>query len=467
MPGQIKRARLALILSTGALLFLVAVCWFVVSALRPQTRLPDGTVLVFEGVTYGTEHRHRSGPVLGSFLAPILPPELARRIGIREATLSPVNIGPSPAPEPPGAPRDFLVFWFRRTGPRSSRFQNRLGFTYNPSLPHAPTGQARSVHPGNASRDLEAWVVTSWDRRAPQIGLAREINGLKQPLRLVVSNPGRVVGSPPKVPPLPVKARDREVEVSLSTLVANVRDERLFAGRPPHRISVAILQTRDLQHTGRTWTPGQVDLTDTSGNWFLGHPPAFRPSRKLHRSLAMFPTHFPVDEPWEFRVELVQSGGYAPHQLWKVGPVVLPPRNQIQPFPPQRRYQFSGYRLLGITGRNVGRAFGVYSPEWSPSVYLQAPSRDAAITLLQATDQQQRPVKIRLSRGHGLIRAFSLMPDTHVRSVNLTLALQEQRQVTIRALPTSERLPDELFAGRRRRDRNNSRRGPVATQRAN
>src|SRR5438128_988370 len=81
--GLIRRnpQRLTLVLACLLVIALGAGAWAVLQDPFTQTcRLPDGTLLRLEAVTYGTQHQFLLGPWWQRVLQPVLPPERQPRL---------------------------------------------------------------------------------------------------------------------------------------------------------------------------------------------------------------------------------------------------------------------------------------------------------------------------------------------------------------------------------------------------
>lgn len=297
-------------LSLGALLVALIPCPFALSQYPPPLgtrRLPDGSVISLEAVTYGTTHQFFHGTWGQRIAHALLPAAWADRLG--GAVLTHDTRSPQ------------LVCWLRRSGPSGAgiawriRGHVRVAGEDECQCGWDSVGWHGWVKSGGQYSEVGAAEISSFPRRRTtmHVRLCRDLSLSRKNLlaEFVVPNP-----APGPYPvwtpePLPVTRRNGAVAVTLVDLVTGLRSSPLIAPKWEREWTRARLRIRPITPRGQSIAPSRSGLSDATGNdsnsatfsrradgdwdcWFLGRLCADEPAVKLRIEYARDALTFPA-----------------------------------------------------------------------------------------------------------------------------------------------------------------------------
>jgi hypothetical protein len=428
-------------------ILLVLLAIVIILAARTQGRpeplkLPDGSLLTLEAVTYGSRHEVVLGPWWVKVLRPVVPEgwrhDLYHRFHCRVQSLT------APTPET-------LVFWTVRRGvqpPVISRIPlynspRLVAFDEHGCEIEAAGYATRYFNGWGSSEAIEAWVLPVFPRRGKTVGLRAFMLSPEQKwvhaFEWTVRNP--TPGPHPvwQPHPLPLTARTGDLKVTLTGLTGGVK--LADRGGWPAGGRVLTRATFQVARGGRPaneWEPVGIQVSDASGNTWssLGFPP---PESRASKRIAIEGAPWRDEPAWKLRVEMARVTSFTPEELLTFRNLPVPRLDK--PAHPNRTLTYHGLRL------RLQTISGPFPPRPPPrkalfntslQLYLTPPSDAVRLTLVRATDDRGRPLSVsrfgRRGKDGRHSCGFDLPPGA--KSLNLTFALQKSRFVEFLAKPS-------------------------------
>jgi hypothetical protein len=421
-----------------------------------RVRLPDGSVLILRGVTYGKQHRLLYRDWRRELLSHLMPP-FGRQSGV------PMVPGVVTADTP-----NAVVFWVEE---RWTNLAKRPFVHYDVS-----DDDGREWRWGPVPRDysaiyylgtvegvpMEAFVVSRFPRRSKNVRLHIHSGDTGALIgEFVAANPAPGPYPVWRAEPLPIARRAGELSVTLEKLLSEI-GPRL----PNHRarqwqVSGTEVRLRPRLHgrLTRRWQPLRLTLLDATGNRLIF--PSDELSWEPADSMMALQRGLSTDEaPWKIQVEWVQDprASTEAEETWTVRRVRVPRTGEATQWNARTTRRGLRLRLLGITGRRPSGPKDNWFTrrERNPVVRLQVSSRWGAPHLaLRAVDDHGwkfmgydaygavgdwlNPLVHHRLAGSSEVRSeyhFSLNIPPHAKKVDLTVVVPRRRVVEFVAMPS-------------------------------
>jgi hypothetical protein len=292
--------------ATAAILF--GTCWALWTGPAPVgvVRLPDGSVVRLEAVTFGARHQLVLARDWQRVLAPLLPPSLQARYG-------------GPSVEYQGAPPGAAVFWFTAVG--------QPPFTYlRGAVVYDDRGEAvpaeRAGHAGGSfwpgGEYVDPWVMPVFPRRGSWLHLrVNGPDGVTPWGEFQVRNPAHGPYPIWRAGSLPQTRREGPLAFSLT---------RLTTGPIPNGRGIGTQVAVRVTEHGRAaqrWEPVGITLSDATGNLLVA--PSWGPTFVNGSAQLQFPEILPLSEAaWKVRAEFVPARDFSADDLLTVPGLAIP-----------------------------------------------------------------------------------------------------------------------------------------------
>jgi hypothetical protein len=440
-------------LLVGAAPALGALIWILMRGAPGQVwRLADGSTIAVEGFTYGKEHRFIHGNGWQKVALPLLPAEMKRdvmrRFGCRDWRLT-------------SRGGETLVVWtFLRKATRTSPWNPRIVVVDANGLESSEARLSHAEHLSHPPMErFEAWQFPSFPRRGEDLRLRiynRDRNRVYRRVgEFTIRNPDPGPHPTWTARPLPIAGQAGELTFSLTGLRTGLTREEVVkeAGTELRTVHGALVSgarelawTRADFHVTRggkpdpAWEPVMIRVADATGN--ADAPPFLAPRRAGGESQLYFGgTLWPDEVAWRLRVEFARATGFAPEELWTV-------RNLVVPAAEDRTLLNHKTRRYGVL-LHLEQIRGPYShrnprwPEWMQyrariHVALATAPEGVRVTLVQAVDEQGRPLTVQPDHDTQGRYYFGLHGPAPVKRVDLTFAVHKSRFVEFLAAPSRE-----------------------------
>jgi hypothetical protein len=439
--GMSLRLRWVILLSFT---LLVAVVFVGIGTLAGRARahaqrLPDGTLLYLEAVTYGKQHQIVRGTWWQKLLNPVLTNEMRNRFGMM-------------FPRYQSAGTDTLGFWTLRDVPSRSRMRGSLpswearGVVFDEAGNQGETA-ARVIGAGAGylAPVLEAWDLGAFPRRGQRVGLrlyTRPPGGSWSPAaEFLFSNP-RPGPYPTWQPqPLPATARQGAVAFTLTRLRTGV--DVTGSEDPPSAVEAwteAYFRVTEKGQPTAAWEPVDVVVSDATGNTWK--PPVCLHEWKDGEARLFFRgALWQGERAWKLRVEFMPTAGRNPSALWAIRGASVPPSGLFTGSSARAVRNGTTLRLQGISGEGARpRApVGILATPETPTVHvrLSPPPPGMRLALTRAIDERGRPCALSRPQG-GFIGhySFRLRPPPGAKTLDLQFAVpQTSRMAEFVAAP--------------------------------
>ncbi len=400
-------------------------------------RLPDGTLLSLEAVTYGQQHQIVRGTWWQKLLNPFFSNETRNRLGM----MFPTHRSAHP---------NTLVFWTLRELPRPMTARviapwEARGVVFDEAGDEAETA-VRVMGAGAfyGPPVVEAWEAGAFPRRGRRVGLrlyTRLPGGEWRPAAQFLAgnpSPGPHPVWPPR--PLPITARQGKLAFTLTRFRTGVDAAGgPHAPSPVEAWTEAILQVTEDGKPTTAWEPADVIVSDATGN--IWKPDVCLHDWKEGVARLFFRGALWIHEPaWKLRVECVP--GASSGAPWTVHGAALPPPSLFARSDQRIVRNGTTFRLMGISGEG-GRApvpVGLAPKPDLPTAFvrLSPPRPGVRLRLARATDERSRPCALSRPQG-GFIGQFGFrfQPPPGAKRLDLSFAIHRQsRVVEFVAAPT-------------------------------
>jgi len=264
---------------------------------RPAQRLPDGSLLVLEGVTYGKQHTLALGPRWGKLLFALTSGR--QTFGVRTFGSSTAN--------------DTLIVWVRKQGgPPLAAWRVDFGLKDEHGCKFFPFGsiQYRAGSMPSARDCLQAAQFQNFPRRGATLSLDVLDPRAKGALG-VLTAPNPVPGPYPewKTAPPPLTQASGNALFKLATM------ERIAASQ------VAVFRAVEQGRPTAEWEPVGIVTSDATGNATTSYP------RRGARDSWLWPTGLCPHEPaWKLRTTFARTAkAQAKADMLWTSPPVSPP----------------------------------------------------------------------------------------------------------------------------------------------
>jgi hypothetical protein len=469
-----SRALLLLSVVTSIAALIVGVWALAQDPFTQRLRLPDGSLLSLEAVTYGSKHEF----VYRTWLQKLL-------------LLTPPPVGPSrnAFSSPPIVPPSALVLWFVYRG--GTIDWNRTQVTIvddqgdeTPAFSHSWTLWPTNLNPDQHGYwEVEETALFQFPRRGTFFRVRYYDEAARTPFaEFLVRNPTPGSHATWMGERLPSKRRIGDLSIALTELTTEFQFGRgtphripprrtarsrhlpapfMFGDRflPGSRPALAVFRLTEQGQPSRRWEPLGGMVWDGTGNerWmWLGWD---RRARVFVGNMG--DGLWPDSSAWKLRLELARTplAGFAPEETWTVRGVPVPRPGSVTQYVATATRQGVRLRLLGLVGKGTVRWPGQgYIACWvgeDPTVRLRVRSLpDTYHITLRAVDDRSRryagedPRSGRYSAGYDPQQCtpaqgpgeqefryrLRLAPDA--KTVDLTFAVHQSRFVEFLAHPS-------------------------------
>jgi hypothetical protein len=390
--------------------------------------LPDGTLLSFEAITYGREHRIVRGTWWQKLLNPLLTNELRNRFGMM-------------FPRHQSASVNTLVFWTLRDLPALSG-PGRVGSWEARGVAFDEAGNAgetvmRGLGDGAfyGTPLLETWELAAFPRRGQRVGVrlyTRPPGEAWVPAaEFLVFNPDPGPHPTWKPQPLPVTVRQGDTAFILTRFRTGV--DGAGGPDPPSEVEAWTEATFRVTEKGKpttAWEPVDVVVSDATGNTWK--PPVCLYEWKDGEARLFFRGALWRSEPaWKLKVEFVPAAGEDESSLWTVRGAPVPAAGVFARSDARDARNGVTLRLMGISGEGARARAPVGSPASpeTPAVHvrLSPPPQGMRLRLVRATDERGRPCALSRPQG-GFVGNynFRFLPPAGAKSLALSFAVHRQ-----------------------------------------
>jgi hypothetical protein len=427
-----------LLLSLAAALIagLAIGAWFLPQAFRmPARRLPDGSVLTLEAVTYGKEHRLIEGEWWQKLFAPVLP----ARLRPHPNRWTDLYVADHP---------NTLVLWThqQKMTPASHWDQERWETRVVVSDEHGCRSETGFLGHGAGlnwppTEAYGAWALPAFPRRGRTLGVQIEERpkaGAWTPVaRFTLANPDP--GPHPQWTPqsLPVTRQVEDLSITLSGLETGVAPPGDAAGEDWTRARFRIAERgRPTTH----WQPTRITLSDAAGDQWTPRAQSNRPEGP-EQQLFFRSVLWPAETAWKLRVKLERSAGFTPSDLWPVADVEVPPARRVNRLDRAMTRHGVTLRLLGVAGPRAAIPQGYGWDADHPIVHARlSPDGAGDLGLIAVTDESGRAVPVAHTGYGGAGKyGFTLSPEPNARRLRLTFVVQKPREVEFLVSPSRAR----------------------------
>lgn len=409
----------------GALVLLVGIAWL---ALRdpaiPPLSLSDGSILVFRGTTYGTNH-HFAAPGWRGLVGRVLPRKLKGRFG-RGASISTAT--PS------------LTIWFERRGSSGGwlNLQYLLGTGTNFAPIHSSHSTSVGGGPGAAVIEGHGFAVFPRRERSITLRLYDRTKGGQYwdnphyAGEITLRNPAPFTGPHWTPDPLPATKRVDDFDVTLKDVFANAdwrRRRPLTATTNPanHSAFARLHFSRDGRKL-EEWSSPKVELSDATGNtltsssWSGGW-------QGEDYELQVQGTLWPDEQAWKMRFELSRTTNFTSAELCTFRGIPVGATNLTN---------VAAFRT-NVQGATVSIESVSLRPQYQTThelVVRVRPDRpDYRLTLVGVQDDAGRAARQQgTTWGNGEYK-YSLNVHTNAGTLDVTVALHQSRYAEFLAPP--------------------------------
>jgi hypothetical protein len=401
---------------------------------KPSRRLPDGSLLTLEAVTYGKEHRFVEGNWWQKLFYSFLPTQVQNSIPVHTYT---------------GSSDRLLVFWTRRRPAARGQplphpfWQPRvMAFDQRGRTAETGGGVFRSVPDEWPVKEcVEAWALPSFARRDHSVGLRLLVQDQRghwvRAAEFVTRNPDQRPYPTWTAEPLPITQRDGDLAVTLTDLHVGPPPPRA-AGDPNEMASDWTHYTIRYHWNGRptsAWESAGFVLSDPTGGVCDRTHAMARTRVPGGERFSFRGMLWPGEPVWKLRVTLARTSQFRREELWTVANIPVPGLRKY--FRLNQAASRLGARLsLRMIG---GRAAGPC--DWrNPCVelHMSPASGDLRVTLVRAIDERGGDVIRSGARfmygnsggayGKGDL-IFHLWDAAQAKRLTLTFAVQRPRVV--------------------------------------
>lgn len=426
--------RLLLVLSV--LILLGGTAWLFLrgdgSPLNPPLSLSDGSVLVFRGVTYGTNHQFAAAGWRG-VLGRMLPRKLTGRLGR----------GPSVTTAAPS-----LTVWVERRGggggPVNPQYVLGTGTNFAP----AHSNHFTSAGGGPGASIIEGYGFASFPRRGRMITLRLYDRGgggsnWERPTlagEITFRNPAPSAAAPWTPEPLPATKRVDDFDVTLKDVFVNADWNRRRPLKPvTNAVNASVFARLHFSRDGKRldeWSAPKVELSDATGNRLSSSSWSGGLQEKDYE-LQFTGTLWPDEKAWKMRFELSRLTNFTTAELWTVRGLPLGSTNLTNNAAFATNLQGVVVQIEAVSPKSQSQA--------THELFIRVrPDRpDYRLTLVSVKDESGRKPSQHGSSWGGGEYKYSLDVHTNAQTLDVTLALHQSRYVEFLAQP---KLLDEATA---------------------
>jgi hypothetical protein len=271
--------------------------------------------------------------------------------------------------------------------------------------------------------------------------------------QFVVSNPARSSFAKWTPDSLPNTQSDGDLDVTLTKLVADAQSPYNRGSGVPRNdpMNKCVQLDFDIQQKGQAvtnWRPVRVDTSDAAGNHVRGWINDFRQNGQ--KVGYFYQSGLWPDEPaWKLRLEFSRTSGFSDDEIWAVTNVPAQPGSQQDVWnygnPGGGKSAFAEATVNGIhlklfpaiqyQDQNQG---GGQSVSFSIKADPDPESEGMRVTVLKATDDQDRVLQNRGSSWGGGNYQYQYSNARNVKTLNLTLVLHKSRFVEFTVKPAKQ-----------------------------
>jgi hypothetical protein len=414
--------RLLLLIGAAGGIILVLAIWVWVTGpavMGPVVRaqkLPDGSVMILRGVTYGRAHRLATGNLFQRSAARLLPETLATRLGIRFLTYS--NAVPS------------LMVWVEHDRQTTTR-RPKGGYMATPIIVADDAGTEFEQNGSGISSQgtnslVEGFGFSAFPSASRMVSIrVRPFDYVKRTsyeARFRVPNPAFAPGVPAAPTTYPVRVTQDDLTFILKAF--SPREGPLSSrGSPLHEKWMSTeYQILDHRNPTNDWFAHNISVRNSTGGEYS--PSAISGIGETARTNLAFRGGLGTNAAWTLRYGLVRAS-FGSNEVHTFQRVPIPGRSDHQFAPASATLQGVTLTLIGF--RIGSYVFAGFSP----------PDKDLRLELVRIVDDRGREGHVTVTGvedGANYQFGTDLPPDA--TTADLTFALRRERHIEVTARPT-------------------------------
>jgi hypothetical protein len=300
--------------------------------------------------------------------------------------------------------------------------------------------------------DRQYWVDGAgvFPRRGKEVRL-RLVQDQKTIAEFKIPNPAPVPYPTWTPSPLPASATNDGLEVTLTKFAAYQTSPEISAQDARFPRTECVFTYRENNREAVDWTPVVFEVSDATGNHWLGWPDTpFSGTIGGNLRSGFRGALWPGESAWKLRVEFNRTGSFPENELLHISNIRIPNANEV--WQPHTHYEQNGVNveLAAVAGADVpgdhsGPLVNVPRTKGLITVVLKGSiiSLKRRMTFVSATDEQGRDCALAEQRGPSTIQderapmpfSFVFRPLKGAQELNLVVAISQGRTVEFLAKP--------------------------------
>jgi len=249
-------------------------------------------------------------------------------------------------------------------------------------------------------------------------------------------NPNVVRAPKTPAPPLPQRANDDELDVTLVSLETGARRSKWDKTNILNQYNKARFRILERGAPSKQWNAGYIEATDSMGGrivsstWSGGNE---KDMELIHTQPMLWPS-----ESYKLRVEFYRKDNamFQPSELWEIRGIAVPTNGTFTLMGTQWNNGAFTVRLLGMNSRNGQPPWDrLYSGEPTLRFSLSAELKGHRFSLIRVTDELGRKVETSGYSSSGTNFAFGLRPKDTAQTLDVTVALHRSHYLDFQAQP--------------------------------
>jgi|GEM_PF-3090779 len=426
MAGKRIKKGLITSLVVGALVLLAGGAWLALrddGSANPRLVLSDGSVLIFRGTTYGTNHQF-AAPGWRGIVGLVLPNRLKGRLG--GASIS------TPTPS--------LTIWVERRGASGGWLNLSYVLGSGTNFAQAHSTHSTSSSGGRGGAIIEGHGFAAFPRRERNITLRLYDRGQGGKYwdnphfagEITFRNPAPFTGPHWTPEPLPATKRVGDFDVTLKDVFANAdwgRRRPLDGATNPANLSV--FARLHFSRDGRKleeWSSPKVELSDATGNKLASSSWTGWWQDKDYE-LQFQGTLWPDEQAWRMRFELSRTTNFTSAELFTFRGIPVGGTSLTNNAAFRTNLQGATVTIESVSSRPQYRA------TYELFVRVRPDRPDYRLSLVAAQDDAGRAIRQQgASWGSGEYK-YSINVHTNARTLDVTVALHQSRYAEFLAAP--------------------------------
>ena len=418
-----NRRVLLLIGATGGILLVLAIWVWVKgpTVMGPVVRaqkLPDGSVMILRGVTYGRAHRLATGNLFQRSAARLLPEPLATRLGIRFLTYS--NAVPS------------LMVWVEHDRQTTTR-RPKGGYMATPIIVADDAGtefeqNGSGISSLGTNSQVEGFGFGAFPSASRMVSICIRpfdyVSRTSYEARFRVPNPAFAPSLPAAPTTYPVRVTQDDLTFVLKAFSPCARPAGNRGPDPDEKWMGTEYQILDRGNPTNDWFAHNISVRTSAGGEYS--PSATSGLRETARTNLTFRGGLGTNAAWTLRYGLVRSS-FGSNEVFTFERVPIPGRSDHQFAPASATLQDLTLTLTGFRGASNVYVYAGFSP----------PDKDLRLELVRIVDDHGREGRVTVTgvqAGANYHFGTDLPPEA--TTADLTFALRRERHIEVTARPT-------------------------------